>query len=55
MPCFHWLILKDRCQQRTAEVRPYGFLLLWQRHGAIKEAAWLFQSHIGVVVGADMM
>ena len=25
------------------------------KHVAIKEAAWLFQSHAGVTVGADMM
>ena len=48
------------CYWRTDiyKVRPNDFIALAEaRHvaRAFKEAAWLFQSHVGVAVGTDMM
>ncbi len=58
MPCFSLAVIEGQMSTRTAEVRPYYLIALAEaraQHVAIKEAAWLFQSHAGVAVGADMM
>ena len=60
MPCFSLAVTEGQMSIRTAEVRPYYFFffaLVEARalHVAINVAAWLFQSHAGVSVGADMM
>ena len=60
MPCFHWLFTKRQMSIRTDEVWPYCFFFFAlvearAEHIAITEAAWLFQGHAVVTVGADMM
>ena len=55
MPCFSLADTEGQMSIKNGRSPALRVLLLWQRHVAIEEVAWLFQSHVGVAVEADRM